>query len=342
MSAYKIIYSSVAMLLATVALASSAHAKGPLIIRHDAHVMEKEIRINLAWQSEEPIVRIIASAGKEQIVVDKNIDNERNEGGYSGEIDIVVPAYPDSTSGGQSLYVNRQNSNQFNQSSTEMHANSAAPYNQVVPYTVQLVDEVNQRSILMKDTAQRYDAGNSLPGQRLLRNDKTATPVTVMPAITPKDPLTTALNTTIGLIGKIGSNPEIKSAKVSYWNENRVSIDVTAIDDKGVDRVTFEVRDMQGNSVYQNVLSCASEKQCSKQSDPFVLNQGTYLLSAVAVDNENNNSKKYTVEFQMTSSGQQPSVQSAPVQMPTQPAELQTIPATLSPIDSPAVATPGS
>jgi hypothetical protein len=319
--------------VALMTLAPAAEAMSPVITRHDAHLMEKEVRINLAWQSDEPVAKIIASAGREQVVIESNIDNERNEGGYSGEIDIVVPAYLYNTSGEQSMYMSRQSSGPLQQSSVEMYADSASPYNEVVQYTVQLVDEVNQRSTLLKDKVCRAEPAYPQPGQRPQPGSAAAAV-----AVNAKDPLNTALNTTIGLIGKIGQAPEVKNVRVSNWADNRVSVSFDATGGKGLDRVVFEVRDSSGTIASQSTILCNSEKQCTKQSDPFVLNPGRYALSVMAVDIQNSNSKKSEQEFQVpdgTGSVQRP------IQQPAQQPVQQTLSHPATADDVPVVTVPG-
>lgn len=276
-------------------LALPVYAANPVIIRHDAHLMEKEVRINLAWQSDEPIVKIIASAGKEQIVITNNIDNERNERGYSGEIDVVVPAYVYNATGERTLYMSSQSSSAFQQRSTEMYANSTSPQNEAIQYTVQIVDEVNQRSVLLKEKVRRIEPSRPHGGQKPVQksNIKTAT-------INTKDPLNTALNTTIGLAGKIGQTPVVRNVTVKNWTDNRVSIGFEATGSKGINEVAFEVRDANGNVANQSTISCSSEKSCTKQSDPFTLTQGTYTVSIVATDIESNKSKTIEQEFEFT------------------------------------------
>ena len=292
-------------LLAIMLLVPTVMAKSPVIIRYDAHLMEKDVRINLAWQSDEPIVKIIASAGKEQVVIVDNIDNERNEGGYSGEIDIVVPAYLYNASGERTLYMSSQSSSVFQQRSTEMYANSSSPHNEAIQYTVQIVDEVNQRSILVKDKVRRIEPSRPHEAQKPIQKS-TINTVT----INTKDPLNTALNTTIGLAGKIGQTPIVKNVTVKSWTENRVSIGFEATGSKGIDKVAFEVRDARGNVTNQSTISCDSEKSCTKQSEPFPLTKGNYTISVVATDIEKNKSNTIEQEFQFsgnTDSAQQTS-----------------------------------
>ena len=266
-----------------------SHAKNPVITRYDAHLMEKDVRINLAWQSDEPIVKIIASAGKEQVIFVDNIENERNDRGYSGQIDIVVPAYLHNVVNEQTLNVNNQNPNTFQHRSSETYDNSVSPQQ----YTVQIVDEVNQRSVLIKDKVRRVEPFKS--SGEIKQQPKSTTGMVTVDA---RDPLTNVLNATIGLVGSIGQTPEVKNVTIKKWTENRISIGFEATGSKGINRVVMEVRDAQGDIAYQNPVYCESEKQCAKQSEPFNLKRGNYIVSLTAVDVENNKSKKIDREIQ--------------------------------------------
>jgi hypothetical protein len=282
-------------LLAITIFASACIAKSPVIIRYDAHLMEKDVRINLAWQSDEPIVKIIASAGKEQVVIVDNIENERNNSGYSGEIDIVVPAYLYNVANERTLYMSSQSSSPLQQRSSETYANSVSPQNEAIQYSVQIVDEVNQRSTLIKDKVRRIEP-NRAYAESKPQPKSTAGTVNV----DTKDPLTTVLNTTIGLVGSIGQTPEVKNVTIKKWTENRVSIGFEATGSKGINRVIMEVRDSQGDIAYQNAVYCDSEKKCTKQSEPFSLKKGNYTASMVAIDVENIKSKTIEKELQFT------------------------------------------
>lgn len=297
----------------TLLLATPSLAKSPTILRHDAHLMDNEIRINLAWQSEEPVVKIIASAGKEQLVVERDIDNERTENGYTGVIDLVVPYSPNAVYGGdQYVAVSQQNASPYYQSGSSMVAGSSSPYREMVQFTVQLVDEVNQRSTLLKDNVRRPDPAYSLQNKREHRSNASSGGTLNINA---GDPVSTAINATAGLIGKIAFAPEIKQAKINSWSEGRVSLAVEATDDKGVEKVSFEIRNDLGEMVYENSLYCNSEKQCNRQSDPFQIGAGKFFLTATAFDVENNASKQFQLEF--TASGTVNTSPQTPYQVPT-------------------------
>lgn len=270
-------------------------AKSPVIIRHDAHLMDNEVRINLAWQSEEPIAKIIVSAGREQVVVEKDIDNDRNDSGYSGVIDLIVPYSPYTDYGGDHyVAMSQQTSTPYHQSGSAMYASSSTPYREMVQYTVQLVDEVNQRSTLLKDTVRRPDQAYLL-SKRKDRSPAHSTDASL--DIDVKDPMKTAISGVAGLIGKFTSVPEIKHAKINYWGNSRTSVSIEAIDDRGIDKVLLEIRDSLGAIVRQDTIFCNGDKLCSRESEAFQLHAGKHFLTAIAVDTESNNSKSYSLEF---------------------------------------------
>ncbi len=96
-----------------------AWAKKPEVIRHDAQYLDRQVSLSIEWQSSEPVVSVRVAAGKEvkNIKVDA-YDNKRNPQGYSGEVSVALQADP---------LINQES----------------------VPYTIQLVDDVGQRSTLV-------------------------------------------------------------------------------------------------------------------------------------------------------------------------------------------------
>lgn len=310
----KYVFSIIVALWATIVLTPPVEAKSPIIIRHDAHLMEKDVKINLAWQSDEPVVKIIVSAGKEQIIIENNIDNERTESGYTGEIDIVIPAFVYSAVGEKSMYVNRQTSSQNQQSNMEMYANSTSPRNEAVQYTVQLIDEVNQRSALLKDKVQRIEPTNPQAGQKTQPKATSG-----MLEIDARNPLNNAINTSIGMVGKIGQAPDIKNVMIKSWSENRVSFSFEATGAKGIDKIVFEVRNSNGDIANQDTISCNSEKQCSRQTESLNLNTGSYTLFVTAIDIENTSSKKAEKGFQVNAGSVSSTTQQPGQQQVTQP-----------------------
>ena len=89
-------FAALVLLLLLSPLGDVACAKEkPEIIRLDAEYMDMLVKINVHWQSPNPVTVIRAIVGKEQkeFKVDE-YDNRRNPDGYSGEAVIVVNAAP--------------------------------------------------------------------------------------------------------------------------------------------------------------------------------------------------------------------------------------------------------
>jgi len=96
-----------------------AEAKKPMVTRHDAQYLDKAVKINVQWQSTEPIVSIKVAAGKgEKVIKVDPYSNKRNPDGYQGEEDVVLESEPAATQA-------------------------------IIPYSIQLEDEDGQRSNLV-------------------------------------------------------------------------------------------------------------------------------------------------------------------------------------------------
>ncbi len=311
-----------------VALTGVAAAGAPVITKYDAHLMEREVRFNITWQSDEPVTRIIASADKEQVVVTEGIDNERNDAGYAGVIDVVVPFDPDNYSNEHKFYMNRQSSTPLSQQSTEVYENSQGQYRYAVGYSLQLVDEVNQRSTLMKDKVRRIDTqtGWAKGSGRPEQHRSAMTEAVVVDA---KDPLKSAMNTALDLVGKMGSKPKIREFKVKAYADNRTAFEILAEDDKGIEQISYDIRANTGVIVLEDSLACSTEKQCSRTTTPITLNAGTYLVSAIASDGDGNKSDKEQRQFTVQSvhdEAASPSVQSLPLSDNPQPSSREDVP----------------
>lgn len=280
----------------SIALTGIASAGAPVVTKYDAHLLEREVRFNITWQSDEPIVKIIASADKEQVVVNEGLDNERNDAGYSGVIDVVVPFNPDNFYNERTHYMNRQSGTMFSQSSTEVYENSMEPYQYAVNYSIQLVDEVNQRSMLVKDKVRRLDPQTAL-SKGTGRPEQRKHAMTEAVVVDAKDPLKSAVNTAIDLLGKVDAKPKIRDFKVKAYADNRIAFEIMAEDDKGVEQISYEIKSNSGIIAMENSLACSTEKQCSRTTEPIQLNAGTYLVSAIATDGDANRSDKEQRQF---------------------------------------------
>lgn len=108
---------AVVAFLALLFLGLDAYAKEkPEIVRCDAQYLDALVRINVQWQSPNPVTFIRAIIGKEQkeVKVDE-YDNKRNPDGYWGEATIVTKIAPGMTQDG-------------------------------IPYLIQIEDDLRQKS----------------------------------------------------------------------------------------------------------------------------------------------------------------------------------------------------
>ena len=129
----------------------------------------------------------------------------------------------------------------------------SAPNREMVQYTVQLGDEVNQRSTLLKDMVRRPDPAYALSRRKDPRPLQNSGGTVVVDA---KSPMNTAIDAATSLISKIGVEPEIKDVKINYWTESRISVAIKASDNKGVDKVVFDTRNSLGEIANQNSVNC--------------------------------------------------------------------------------------
>ena len=89
----------VAYLLAITAvlcfIVIDAEAKKPEIIRYDAQYLDRQVSLNLQWQSSEAIVSVRVAAGKEvkEIKIDA-FENKKTRSGYSGEVNVALQTDP--------------------------------------------------------------------------------------------------------------------------------------------------------------------------------------------------------------------------------------------------------
>lgn len=119
--------------LVFLTMSATVYAAGkPEITSHTVQALERALSFNIQWHSENPvaIVRIIAGQGEKEIRIDE-YDNRRNPSGYSGEVTAVIPVDP-------------------------VH------YSGTIPYQIQLVDDLRQRSDLF--SGQARTSAVAMPG----------------------------------------------------------------------------------------------------------------------------------------------------------------------------------
>ena len=112
-----------AIIIALCLTGVNAYAKKPEVTRHDAQYLDRQVSINVQWQSSEAVVSVRVAAGKgvKEVKIDP-YDNKKTRSGYTGEANIVLQADP---------LIDQES----------------------IPYTIQIQDEDGQKSNLITGKA---------------------------------------------------------------------------------------------------------------------------------------------------------------------------------------------
>jgi len=238
----------------------SAYAKSkPEIIKHDVHYLGNAIKVNVHWQSANPVVWVRVYVGKEpkEVQIDE-YDNRRNPYGYSGELSTVVNIDP--------------------------------PAQEFITYVIQVEDDLRQKSEQvtgkiniakkekMEDTWGKEETATALPGQQPAQSG-------------------TIMDKLVAVIEKIDLAPTLGDIKVNRTGPDKVSFTSRATDDKGLKQIAFRVLDASGNKVQEQVVSDLTGKIWEGTTSTFTLPPGIFKVIVQAVDAAGNTSKERSEQF---------------------------------------------
>ncbi len=278
------------------------------VTKIDALYLDRFISLTLEWQSANPVMKVLISAGREsrEMPVDE-FDNRRNPNGYQGTVTVQLQAdshYPQTT----------------------------------IPYQIQLEDDLRQKSAVFsgkvpvtaaqaQNMPQREDtwghsnikAGQG-QGQPLQAGGK---PVDMIDKL-------------LVVIDRFDIAPSMDAIKVNLLSPDAVSFSSKANDDKGLLEVRFRVYGVQGNLVgFQSLINLGKSWQGSSQS--FELGGGTFQVVAQAVDSSGNTSKEQRSSFILNGTPRElPPLQEPPF-FPPIPLSTQTGSAPLLPNEQPMI-----
>jgi hypothetical protein len=300
---------AIAVLVLLLFSGINAEAKKPTVTRHDAQYLDKAIKVNVQWQSTEPIVSIKVAAGKgEKVIKVDPYSNKRSPDGYHGEEDVVLESEPAATQ-------------------------------TIIPYSIQLEDEDGQRSTLVTGQVK-------IPAAAAAATAVAAT-TTAAPQEDQwgKDKLPGASSTT-ATGGTAGSGDMIdKLRQVAQVVAGAPFLhDVTVNNPPGSNTVTFKTKATHSvglGAVKFRVFS-ADNRQVDSQdieakgtvwegtSKDFTLPAGKYFVIAQAVDAAGSTSPEKKANFTITGTAQvslpqaqpqaeQPQPQTEQPQQPQQP-----------------------
>lgn len=292
---------AIAVLAVLLLSGVDALAKKPMVTRHDAQYLDKAVKVNVQWQSTEPVITVKIAAGKgEKVIKVDPYSNKRNPDGYQGEEDIVLETEPAATQ-------------------------------EWIPYSIQLQDEDGQRSSLVTGKVKIPAAAAATA----------AAAVTAVPGATAapqgdqwgKDALTgtTASSGTDGMGGTSGTGdmidklrqvaqvvagaPFLHDIKVNNPGTNTVTFSTKATHSVGLGAVKFRVFSADNKQVDSQDIE-AKGTIWEGTSKDFTLPAGQYFVIGQAVDAAGSTSPEKKTGFTIRGT--------APVQLPqAQPEQPQ-------------------
>lgn len=291
--------------LTVLALCTNIYAGSkPEITSHTVQTLDRALSINVQWQSENPVasIKIIAGQGEKETRIDE-YDNRRNPSGYSGEFSTVIPIDP-------SLYPG------------------------TVPYQIQLVDDLRQKSDLFSGQAPRMPSV-AVPGMMPQPGMMPPAPgmmphpgMAFQPGMMPQqgmpagqqddgwgrsniragkgqgtepgsDKSTDMVDKMLKVAERFDTPPALEPIRVNVLGPENVSFTSRANDDKGIRDITFRVYDGVGNKVGEQVLTNLGKKWEGSTQPIKVASGGSYRVVAQAVDTSGNTSKEEVAFFTM-------------------------------------------
>lgn len=278
-------------------VAVSAYAKKPEVTKHDAQYLDRAVKINIQWQSTEPVVSVKVAAGREakEIKVDP-YSNKRNPYGYAGEEDVVLQTDPS---------INQE----------------------VVPYSIQIEDEDGQRSVLVTGEVK-------IPGMaRKPQDDQWGKEkMTGPPVVGQQQQQGDMIDKLRQVAAVLASPPVLQDVKVNNPGSGTVTFKTKATHSVGLKEVDFRVFD-SGNKQVDTQQIAATGTLWEGTSKDFTLQPGNYFVIAQAIDGTGSTSPERKAFFTIKGTAVQPPqpqpaqpqpVQPQPDQSPqSQPAQLQ-------------------
>ncbi len=296
------------LVLSALCVTSYAGSK-PEITSHTVQTVDRALSVNVQWQSENPVtsVKIIAGRSEKEIKIDE-YDNRRNPSGYYGEASAVI---------------------QLEQ----------VPYPYTIPYQIQLVDDLRQKSELLsgQTTLQAVAAAPGMvppmgvapqammpmPGMMPPQGAVMMPGGAGMPAGQQDDgwgksniragkaqgnePGSDKSNNMIDKMLKVAERfdlpPSLDVIRVNVLGPTNVSFSSRANDAKGLRDITFRVYDGVGNKVGEQVLTNLGKKWDGSTDSIAVTGNAPFRVTAQASNIGGSTSKEQIATFSMTSAG---------------------------------------
>jgi len=245
--------------------ANSDAARKPEIVSHDAKLLQKAISISVQWQSQYPVVLATVSAGKgsKEIELDEYDDNIKDARGFHGEASLVIEI-------GEIGYLDEE-----------------------VQYVVQLEDDLGRRSRrvtgqIKLDKAIGVEEGEGEEDRKLVKDFVDSKPKKKVGMI----------DQVLDVMKRHDTPPVIQDVKINRLGQKKVSFSAKAIDDKGLNKISFKIFNSAGKLVNQQELTELG-KLWQGDSETFTLDFGSYKVVEQAIDSANNFSPKKQKDFSL-------------------------------------------
>ena len=308
----------VAYLLAITAvlcfIVIDAEAKKPEIIRYDAQYLDRQVSLNLQWQSSEAIVSVRVAAGKEvkEIKIDA-FENKKTRSGYSGEVNVALQTDP-------------------------------IMFQDSISYTLQVEDEDGQKSNLVTG---KVAIPVSDPSRRREQDQWGKDRLTGTPQSSQKD----MIDQVRKVASVLAAPPVLADVSVNNPGSCTVTFKTKATHSVGLKEIDFRVFD-SSNKLFDSQQILATGKYWEGTSRDFTLGSGNYFVIAQAIDASGSTSPEKKAAFTIKAgcestqpqtqpqstpqiTDQQPPV-TTPVTPPVQPpVELPVTPPVIPPVQPP-------
>lgn len=270
----------------------------PEIIRLDTIMQENEVRVTVTWNSDVPVVKIIASGGKSTMEIENTepdpiINKRTSQGSYTGTKSFtlqsknvaVVKSYKSEQF--SSHYVRQGNTS----ISSAQAVRSSEPYQEIVVVTVQLVDKyANESNMIRRDVPTVVELAaqpappitsaeiNMPPTQNVNQN-------TGQNNAFPQNPQDAVLGIGINAANQILAEPQITLNNVQGLN-GKIVITASATASKPMQKFVFEIMDNQNNNiVFSGTFDCSTGLECkNRRGESSLLQPGIYNVVVTVRD----------------------------------------------------------
>ena len=246
-----------AIIIALCLTGVNAYAKKPEVTRHDAQYLDRQVSINVQWQSSEAVVSVRVAAGKgvKEVKIDP-YDNKKTRSGYTGEANIVLQADP-----------------LMDQES--------------IPYTIQIQDEDGQKSNLITGKA-------AIPASALAtqRDDRWGKERLTGPQGGQKD----MIDQLRKVAAVLAAPPFLQDVIVNNPGSGTVTFKTKATHTVGLKEINFRIFD-GGNKQVDSQQISATGTLWEGTSKDFTLPEGNYFVIAQAIDGGGSTSQERRAHF---------------------------------------------